>query len=300
MRKPARGAALVITVWLIALASVLALNYSQAVRSDTKITTSELARAQARAAAEAGFWRAVYAIGSPQHEAPWPTDGTAVEFDFGNASVSVMAHDLMGLADLNSASDATLKGIISYALGDPQRAEEITARINDWRDRDSNTRQFGAEDEDYVATNLSVHAKDGPFNTREELQLVLGVSAADYDAIAPFVTVHSQKATINPVVAPVYVKNALSELEPLVATPRNNRNQSSSRTNTPRQRRSRRGASFEILVQANVNGVISRLAASVEINRARRNGQRVVILSWREIWPYRIPQQDIDENATVG
>ena len=113
MKKSMHGAALIITVWLIALATVLALNYSQAVRSDIKITTAGVAHAQARAAAEAGFWRAVYEIQSPLADAPWPTTGTAVEFAFGDAQVNVTTQDLRGLADLNSASDKTLNTIIS-------------------------------------------------------------------------------------------------------------------------------------------------------------------------------------------
>ena len=300
MRKHTEGAALIITVWLIALASVLAMNYSSAVRNDIKISASGLARAQARAAAEAGFWRAAYELESPRPEQPWPVDGTAVAFDFGGASVSIRTQDLRGLADLNTTPGENLQTIIAYALQDPERATEITARIVDWRDRDDDTAVSGAEDDDYAAANLNYGAKDGPFNTREDLQLVLGVTPAEYEAIAPFVTVHSQRPSIDLTVAPSYISQALMDpaagsttavIEPI---PGRNPGAGADRS------QGRRGTSFEILVQADVNGVIRRLAAAVEIYPGRRNGLRVAILAWRETWPYRIPKENTEDNAAAG
>lgn len=295
MRRSNNGAALVVTVWLIALATILALNFSYASRGDAKITTASLARHQARAAAEAGLWRAVYEIEAPLPEEPWPTDGRVSEFEFGNAKVSVIAQDLMGLADLNSASPETLKTIIGYALGQRQRAEQIVARILDWRDRDQTVLAFGAEDADYRAAGVNYEAKDCPFNTREELQLVLGVTIDEYNAIAPFVTVYSQKTSINLKVAPDYMVQAMSELEssnlPAADSELSRRINQITRGRNFTRRRSTR---FEIFSEGVVQGVISRLAASVEINRSRRGSPKVVILAWYETWPFTIPKVELD------
>ena len=301
MKKTMNGAALIITVWLIALATVLALNYSKAARSDTQITAAGLARLQARAAAEAGFWRAIYEIKSPLPEEPWPTDGTAIDFDFGDAQISVIAQDLAGLADLNSASHETLKIVIGYALQQPERAEQIVAAILDWRDRDNTALPFGAEDDDYRIAGLDYEAKDGPFNSREELQLVLGLTLDEYAAIAPFVTVHSQNTSVNLEVAPAYVARAMSELEsPKISTATNELSNRIGQGGAARRTGRRGGGSFEILVEAHVKGVISRLAASVEINHSRRNNPGVAILSWREHWPFTVPKEDTDENPPAG
>ncbi len=301
MKKSARGAALIITVWLIALASVLALNYSLAVQSDTKITASGLSRAQARAAAEAGFWRAVFELGSSIAEPPWPTNGGTIEVDFGDASIEVTIQDLGGLADLNSTSDEHLEAIVHYALNDHARAAQVTARIIDWRDRDDDPGPDGAEARDYVAANLSYGPKNGPFNTREELQLVLGMSSTEYEAIAPFVTVHSQKRKVNLAVAPNFVVNALSGIEsPAAAAATSPARERINRIVAGRARQGRGGRSFEILVRAEVNGVVSQLAAIIKLARGRRNDPGVAILAWRETWPYRIPEEDIEDNAFAG
>lgn len=286
------------TVWLIALASVLALNYSMTVRSDTKSVAFGLARAQARAAAEAGFWRAISTLMMPEQS--WPTNGTVVDFIFGSAKVDVMTQDLSGLADLNSASPELLEVLINHALQEPVRAMQIAARIADWRDRDDRTRPAGAENEDYVATGLSYTVKNAPFNAREELQLVLGVSMADYDAIAPFVTVHSQKTSIDLAVAPDYITNALLKFDRTAPMKSNKGNQDLEQNTTPLSYRGRRVANFEIRVEANVNNVISRLSASVEIDPSRRGGEWIAILAWRETWPYQIPENHSNENTSSG
>ena len=209
--------------------------------------------------------------------------------------MSIIAQDLFGLADLNWASSETLKTIISHALGQPQRAEQIVARILDWRDRDQTELAFGAEDADYRAAGINYEAKDGPFNSREELQLVLGVTFDEYNAIAPFITVHSQKTSINLGVAPDYMVQAMSEFEsPDSPTADNELSRRLKQTTTGRKPTRSRSTRFEIFSEAVVRGVISRLAASVEINRRRRGGPKVVILAWHETWPFTIPKVELD------
>jgi len=207
----------------------------------------------------------------------------------------------MGLADLNSASPETLKTIIGYALEEPGRADRIVARILDWRDVDHTQLSLGAEDPDYDAAGLNYGAKDGPFNVREELQLVLGVTLDEYNAIAPFVTVYSQKASINLEVAPDYMTQAMSEFESSGSPTTNSElGRRIRQITTPRNSTRRGSTNFEILVEAVVKGVISRVAASIEINRSRRGGPKVVILAWHETWPFTIPQVESDENSPAG
>tara|TARA_Y100000588_G_scaffold302895_1_gene325291 strand:- start:3242 stop:4054 length:813 start_codon:yes stop_codon:yes gene_type:complete len=268
------------------------------VRNDTKSVAFELARVQARAAAEAGFWRAVYSLMLPEQS--WPTNGRAVNLVFDSAKVSIMTQDLSGLADLNSASPELLEALISHALQEPKRAIQIAARIADWRDRDNRTRPAGAENEDYMASGLDYTVKNAPFNAREELELVLGVSLADYDAIAPFVTVHSQKTSIDLAVAPRYITNALFKADRTATLKTNTSNHALEQNTILYSHRNRRVANFEIRVQANVNNVISRLSASIEIDPSRRSGQWIAILAWRETWPYQLPKIYSNENTSTG
>ncbi len=82
--------------------------------------------------------------------------------------------------DLNHASDAQLELLFTPLLLDLQveNAPELIAAILDWRDEDSEAREGGAENEYYNDLEPAYNAKNGPFDTVEELLLVKGITAA--------------------------------------------------------------------------------------------------------------------------
>jgi len=283
------GAALVLTLWLVALGTILAFHYARAVRVDTQVAAASLDRQRARAAAEAGLWQSVFEISSGESEDVWPIDGSPVEWEYDVARLEVSVQDVSGLADLNTVQEDTLAEIIEYVLDDPERAPGIVARILDWRDRDHERRPEGAEDADYAAAEISYGAKDGPFNTREELQLVLGVTLEDYRRIAPFVTVFSQKQGINTAVAPIHVMNALGQAPAAEEVSSEPDPKDQTRKSGPR------GGTLEILAEATVGGSVSRIAATIDVKPNRRRGAEFAILNWSENWPIERRKEDIDE-----
>lgn len=287
--KSMRGAALVTTVWLVALATILAMNFSLSARGDTAATNTARSSVAARAIAEAGLWRAVYELEHPTSPEPWARNGRATMFSFAGESAEIVIQDLGGLLDLNVASAEIMTPVFSYLLGDPERAKAISDAIIDWRDRDTKARPFGAEDVDYRAAGVDYEAKDGPFNTREELQLLLDIAPAEYRAIAPYVTVYSQRRKLDTNVVPLLIQNALQL------------NTSTSGTSTRLGAKSRGGSgNFEILVKAKVGSAVYKLAAVVTFKSGRRTGAKVAILDWRESWPFELPLKDPDENPPVG
>ena len=96
------------------------------------------------------------------------------------------------------------------AIGlDERQALTLADRIVDWRDRDSDPRPDGAEDQDYNSSGLPYGAKDRKFETVGELQQVLGVDRRIYRAAAPALTVHSRRRTVNPIYASRLVLEAI-------------------------------------------------------------------------------------------
>jgi len=59
----------------------------------------------------------------------------------------------------------------------PGMTPQLAAAIVDWRDADTNPTENGAEDESYVRMTPARTAKNGPFETVEELRLVFGTTA---------------------------------------------------------------------------------------------------------------------------
>lgn len=87
-------------------------------------------------------------------------------------------------------------------------ARELADAVMDWRDEDSDRRDFGAEKFDYIGKRHSYEAKDGPFESVEELLLVAGMEAKIYRAVEPYLTVYGD-GTVNVHTAPEGVLVAL-------------------------------------------------------------------------------------------
>src|SRR5262249_46653808 len=86
--------------------------------------------------------------------------------------------------------------------------------IEDFRDPDNERQPDGAEDRDYQTAGLSHGAKDGPFETVEELQQVIGMTSDLYRLVAPALTVDSRRPAVHPAYAPAMVLKAIPGMDP--------------------------------------------------------------------------------------
>ncbi|MFQ5804871.1 MAG: hypothetical protein ACE5I3_00310 [Phycisphaerae bacterium] len=112
----------------------------------------------------------------------WRCSVVAIRFDgpedtirFGLTPESAKLH-------LNVATEEQLTGLLTPLLLDLQieNPQDLINAILDWRDPDSDTREGGAENDYYNALDPGppYNAKNGPFDSVEELLLVKGITAA--------------------------------------------------------------------------------------------------------------------------
>ena len=205
-----RGVALVLVLWMLALLMVMVAGYSAGMHSESLLSAHQLGSAQSRALAQSGIWLAVNELLQPQTDTSWRRDGTAYPVDLDGGHVQIRIYDEAGKIDLNTARVELLNGLLKSADLSDEESLHVLQAILDWRDRDNLKRQFGAEDDDYKAAGYDYGAKDGPFNSVEELRLVMGVTEDLFQKISPALTVYSHQATVNPDVAPREVLAALS------------------------------------------------------------------------------------------
>jgi len=202
MTRGQRGVALVLVLWVSALLMVIASSFLFESRGDALVVQNSIAIARAQAAADAGVQRAVfelYRIDNPPDA--WKRDGTPHEWTFDDAQVRIEMRDESAKIDVNTASDALLRGLfLSLGMKDDEAAHLVDA-ILDWRDPDSLTRPFGAEAPEYEAAGLPYHPANAPFQAIEELQLVLGMRPEIYRQISPLVTIFSRQGGVNPQLA---------------------------------------------------------------------------------------------------
>lgn len=196
-----QGAALVVVLWLLAALSLGAATFASTMRTEITVGRNEVANANARALADAGIHRGIAALVDIGAEEEWLPDGSIQEFEFGGAKIAVSLHSETGRIDLNAASLELLEGLMQSVGLDSGDAEAVAEAIMDWRDEDGLKRPRGAETATYEAENLPYGAKNGRFDSIDELQQVIGISRQLFRRLAPLVTIYSGSPGIDQGVA---------------------------------------------------------------------------------------------------
>jgi general secretion pathway protein K len=194
-----RGIALILVIWVVTLLMVIAGSFLYAMRTDARASRNAALIARGDALAQAAVSRSLIELfkpmGSPEI---WKREGEARQWAFDGAAVSVRLADESAKIDINTANNELLKGLFRYGgLGEEDAAKLLDA-VLDWRDPDDLKRPNGAEAADYEQAGLKYRPANYPFQSTEELQLVLGMRAEVYQRIAPMITVYSRQPGVNP------------------------------------------------------------------------------------------------------
>ncbi len=277
-RASQRGIALVAVLWGLTILSIIAAAFLADTRGQSAITRNLLENAKARALADAGVYRAVAGILSIDPTIAWRADGTRYQMDLGEGRVVITIFDEGGKVDLNRAQDRLLANLFEvFELSEDDAAALVDA-IRDFADRDDDPRPYGAEDSDYAAAGLDWGSKDAPFESVEELQQVLGVSRPLYDRLAPYLTVYSGRAQINPVVAPRQVLMAMPGLneEQVDALMARREGDESTRIRSV-------GTAFTIRAEALTAGG-GRFIREAVVQRTADRRNPYLFREWRQVW----------------
>ncbi len=281
------GIALVVVLWLVALLALMAVSQSATVRTETLVVGNLVESANARAAAWAGLQLAIADLAKPIPAREMSRDSSINTLRFDQANLSVAITDESGKVDINVAS-ATVLGKLFAASGVIQeRREALVDAILDWRDRDSLRRLNGAEEEEYRVAGLDYGPRNGPFQSLEELALVIGVDASLYHALIENLTIYAGDAAINMQVATPRLRQALrDDGDSLVNDDHLGEGGAEADSYVVLTARGMRstGAVFSIAVEARLdNGVREQVDAVVRFMPTRANAPlRYEFLRWRE------------------
>lgn len=206
------GVVLVGVLWLLVLLSLIALNLSAGSRTELQLAGNARLSASARHVAEAGVNWGLWSL-MQANTSGWLADGSTRSLELDGIRVEVALFDEQGKIDLNEADPLLLVGLFESAGLDEKTALAQVDAILDWRDEDELLRPQGAEEEQYRAAGLPGPG-NRPFERLQELRQVLGISEALYQQVLPALTLHSNKAEVNPIVAPAAVLLALPGIDP--------------------------------------------------------------------------------------
>jgi general secretion pathway protein K len=211
-----RGIALIAVLWVVALASALAVGLASISRQETDLARNVVDRLQAQHLAEAGIHLGIATlIAGPAAAACF--DGRPRALTLAHVPLAVAITDEGGKVDLNEAPLPLLAGLFRSAGAADGEAAALADAVADWRDRDAERRPLGAENEDYRRAGAGYDAKDAPFETTAELAAVRGVTAALMDRLHGLITVRSHAPGIDPTVAPAAALAAVPGYGPELA-----------------------------------------------------------------------------------
>ncbi len=160
--------------------------------------------ARADALLDAGVTAAGYLLFVGQRE-----PGALPDLTLPSGTVAITAVDEGARVDLNGASPDLLQALFRAVGARSLTPQAFASRVADWRDEDGDRSEDGAEDGDYFAANLGYAPANAPFQSPEELEFILGLSAADVALLLPAVTVFSPSGRLDVLSAPAAILRAI-------------------------------------------------------------------------------------------
>ena len=170
--------------------------------------------ANINATVEAAVNRAVVALLDPRLERRWRADGIAHAFEFGGSVMKVSIQDELGKIDLNQAEASTFIALFQSAGLDLNSATSLADKILDWRTATPFKHLNGAKEQEHRAAGSAFRPRNGPFQSVDELRLVMDMTPALFRRIEPALTVYSGRQFIDPQVAPREALLALPNATP--------------------------------------------------------------------------------------
>lgn len=207
------GFALVLVLWVISLLTIMAGSFALSMRRESTIVAGIKDNAGAIATAEAGIAFAEMMLLHPDQNKRWRADGNIYQVDFGTAKIRLRLFSEGGKIDINKANITLLQALLAQSDADEGKQAKIIAAIIDWRDKDDLTTLEGAEKNEYKSAGLKYQPRNKPFQSLEELQMVLGLDPKTYNWLLPYITVYSGQSQVNPKLASTKVLNVLPGLD---------------------------------------------------------------------------------------
>lgn len=210
MSRRIRGTALVLVLRLIALLTALVGAFALSARVEHLQQGVQDSDARGQERARAGLEYALSRLRQDPQRPAWQADGSSYRWQFDGTRIDIAVTDEEGKLNLNRADPLLLEGFLK-ALGEtPESARQLAGTIIDWRDADDLAQPTGgAEAADYAAAGLPYGPSNQSFQTLGEVQRVLGMRAALYQKMLPYITLYSRGERPDPRVAAGPVLTAL-------------------------------------------------------------------------------------------
>lgn len=186
------GVSLIVVLWVLTFLMFIVVEFTYSMRVEASAVTNYKDETEARFIAYGGINLALAELGG-KYDIVFVDDGgrlvlgskgvggvksLEVERDFvlGNGTVSYRIEDERGKLNINTLDRDGIKNLLRITGVPVTERGVIADSIIDWRDANHEFHMNGAEDDYYASLDEPYGAKDGPFDTIEELLLVRGMT----------------------------------------------------------------------------------------------------------------------------
>jgi len=197
-----RGWALASVLWAVTMLSLMAAATEELTLTQHRTEHRAWERAFADTIFREGLTKAVAGIAASSLEDRWPVDGRVTELKIQGVTVKFEVQNEAGRYDLNAIDGSVLNVLLRDAGLAPDAITRLADTILDWRSLTGAHYVNAASDQDYTAAGLPYGPRHAPFESVDELRLVLGMSSSLYEHLRPALTVYTKRPAIEPEFAP--------------------------------------------------------------------------------------------------
>jgi len=205
------GFALLIVLWTMVLLALLVTELTSAGRTEAQLAHNLRLGAALQDAADAALYEGIFGlIDAGPHRIP--ADGLVHAMRVDGLPAAIRIEPLDGRVNPNIAPPELLEGLLGAVGADPRTASRIAAAIIDWRSPAADPRPDAAKEPAYRAAGLPYAPPGAPFQSLNEIGMVLGMTPELLARLAPHLSLYNPSdpvlADADPVVARVLQGNA--------------------------------------------------------------------------------------------
>jgi general secretion pathway protein K len=189
-----RGFALLVVLWVLALAALIGMQVAALGRRETQIAANLRAADILEAAADGAVNEAIFRL--MRKEISWAADGIPHAVNIGRIRVVVAVTNEGKKTNINTATVDALATLMVTLGVDPNEARTLASAIVAWRGGDQSPGAVNAWGQRYRAAGLDYMPPFAPFESLDEVGLVLGVTPQIYSLLAPQITVYGNAQAV--------------------------------------------------------------------------------------------------------
>lgn len=196
------GFALLIVLWTLVLLALMVTQLTAVGRGEARLAHNLRTDAVLQAEADGALYEAVFHVidASNRH---WAPDGTPHRLRLAHGTAEIRIDNQAGKLNPNGASLDLLRVLLRELGADPHSAEGLAAAILDWRTPGQIPRPLGAKAPQYRAAGLEYGPPGAPFQSLDELHLVLGMTPDLLARLRPLLSIYQPGDPYRPLIDPV-------------------------------------------------------------------------------------------------